>query len=262
MDLQYPGVRKSISQYQCQCSMVYFFSDVHLGLGSRESDRAREAMLLRFFDAIAPDCTHLVIVGDLFDFWFEYKTVAPKYFFRTLSALDEMRKRGVRIDYVMGNHDFGHQHFFADELDIPIHHDDVTFTLNGKKFYIAHGDGKAYNDTGYLILKKILRNKLSIKLFQYLHPDIGIWLASRSSHASRLYTDDKDFSRRDGLRDFAKRMIEKGFDYVIMGHKHESRVEEFGSGTYINLGHWLSMPATYARFDGEKVELRTFEGEK
>ena len=158
----------------------------------------------------------------------------------------------------MGNHDFGHQRFFQEELDIDVHHDDITLTINSKKFYISHGDGKAYNDTGYLILKKILRHKLSIKLFQYLHPDIGIWLASRSSYASRKYTDDKDFSRRDGLRDFAEKKIQEGIDYVIMGHKHEESIQQFGKGTYINLGHWLDLPASYASFDGKDLALQTF----
>ena len=237
--------------------MIYFFSDVHLGLGSRESDRRRERELLRFLDAITADCERLIIVGDLFDYWFEYSTVTPKYHFRTLTALANLRERGVIIDYIMGNHDFGHQSFFEDELDIPIHHDDISLTLSGKKFYIAHGDGKAYNDTGYSILRAILRNKLSIKLFQWLHPDIGIWLASGSSHASRTYTDDKDYSPRDGLQDFAEKKISEGYDYVIMGHRHRSTVKTFAGGTYINLGHWLKTPATFGRFDGEKMELLT-----
>lgn len=237
--------------------MVYFFSDVHLGLGSRDSDRRREQELLRFLDAIAHDCERLVIVGDLFDYWFEYSTVTPKYFFRTLTALASFSERGVKIDYLMGNHDFGHQDFFEKELGIPIHHSDISLTLGNKEFYIAHGDGKAYNDTGYLILRAILRNKLSIKLFQWIHPDIGIWLASGSSHASRTYTDDKDYSERDGLQDFAEKKISEGYDYVIMGHRHRAMVKDFDGGTYINLGHWLALPATFARFDGEKLELLT-----
>ncbi len=237
--------------------MVYFFSDVHLGLGSRENERSREQLLLRFFEAIAPDCERLVIVGDLFDYWFEYSTVTPKYYFRILAALASFRERGVSIDYLMGNHDFGHQDFFEKELDIPIHHTDISLTLGDKKFYIAHGDGKAYNDTGYLILRAILRNKISIKLFQWIHPDIGIWLASGSSHASRTYTDEKNYSKRDGLQDFAEKKISEGYDYVIMGHRHHAMVKDFEGGTYINLGHWLTLPATFARFDGEKIELLT-----
>jgi len=237
--------------------MVYFFSDVHLGFGSRETDRLREQELLRFLTAIASDCERLVIVGDLFDYWFEYSTVIPKYYFRTLTALAQLRACGTIIDYVMGNHDFGHQDFFEKELNIPINHNDITLTLNSKKFYIAHGDGKAYNDTGYLILRAILRNKLSKKLFRWLHPDIGIWLASGSSHASRIYTDEKDYTKRDGLQDFAEKKISEGYDYVIMGHRHHASVMNFGNGTYINLGHWLAQPATFARFDGEKLELLT-----
>jgi UDP-2,3-diacylglucosamine hydrolase len=237
--------------------MVYFFSDVHLGLGSRQSSRRREQELLRFLDAIKSDCERLVIVGDLFDYWFEYSTVIPKYYFRILTTLSSFREQGITIDYLMGNHDFGHQDFFEKELDIPIHHNDISLTLGEKKFYIAHGDGKAYNDTGYLILRAILRNKLSIKLFQWLHPDIGIWLASGSSHASRAYTDDKEYGKRDGLQDFAEKKINEGYDFVIMGHRHRAAKINFNSGTYINLGHWLAQPATFARFDGKTVELLT-----
>jgi len=131
--------------------MIYFFSDVHLGLGTREEYRHREDILLDFLAMIRHDCERLYIVGDLFDYWFEYKTVVPKYFFRTITALYNLRRDGIAIEYLMGNHDFGHHTFFRDELDIPIHTDDITTTLHGKSFYIAHGDGKAYNDTGYFV---------------------------------------------------------------------------------------------------------------
>ena len=132
--------------------MIYFFSDVHLGLLSRAEDKIREELLLKFLDKIRNDCERLFIVGDLFDYWFEYKTVIPKYFFRTIHMLYEMRREGIEIEYVMGNHDFGHKDFFQSELDIYVHKDDIERELYGNKFYISHGDGKSHKDTGYKIL--------------------------------------------------------------------------------------------------------------
>ena len=238
--------------------MIYFFSDVHLGLGTREEYRHREDILLDFLAMIRHDCERLYIVGDLFDYWFEYKTVVPKYFFRTITALYNLRRDGIAIEYLMGNHDFGHHTFFRDELDIPIHTDDITTTLHGKSFYIAHGDGKAYNDTGYLILRAILRNRFAQTLYGVLHPDIGIGLASNTSKSSRSYTDRKEYGTRDGLLDFAEKKIGEGFDYVVMGHRHLAQMRQCGTGYYVNLGHWLSMPATYGLFDGNAMHLQQF----
>jgi UDP-2,3-diacylglucosamine hydrolase len=242
--------------------MIYFFSDTHLGLGLPQEQKERQDLVLSFLHSIQHDCEKLFIVGDLFDYWFEYNTVIPRPFYRILSALYEMVQQNIQIEYLMGNHDFGHQNFFRDELGIPVHATDKEYILHGKKFYIAHGDGKAYNDTGYLILRRILRSPVNKKLFQFLHPDMGIALASGASHSSRAYTDQKEYGqKKDGLRDFAeKKIVQEGFDYVIMGHRHKAEKTHFGreGGAYINLGHWLSLPATYAAFDGVDVHLKQF----
>lgn len=222
--------------------MVYFISDVHLGLQSREEDKLREDRFLQFLESIKKDCKTLFIVGDLFDYWFEYKTVIPKYFYRVLTKLYELRKSGIQIEYLMGNHDFGHKDFFASELDIEVHHDDITREIDGKKFYISHGDGKSHKDTGYKILKKILRAKTSLYLFLKLHPDFGIGLASGSSQKSRVYTDQKNYGKTDGMREFAFHKIDEGFDYVIMGHRHKAEIAQHNSGYYINLGEWIKKP--------------------
>ncbi len=238
--------------------MICFVSDLHLGLGSYEQRRAREQRFLRFLQLMQPRMSTLYIVGDLFDYWFEYKTVLPRDFFRTLGALEQLRLSGVRIEYLMGNHDFGHQDFFEHELGIPIHRGDVEFETDGKKFYLAHGDGKVYNDRGYLILRAILRNPINIKLFQWLHPDVGIGLASNTSSVSRSYTDARDYGGPDGLSDFARQKIAEGFDYVIMGHRHQPKQEGFDvdghHGEYINLGDWLQHDS-YAEFDGTHMKL-------
>ncbi len=233
--------------------MIYFISDVHLGILKRDEDRLREDLLIGFLEKISDNCTKLFIVGDLFDYWFEYRTVIPKYFYRTLFTLKQMRLKGIEIEYVMGNHDFGHRTFFGSELDIPIYTNDIERELYGKKFYISHGDGKSYKDTGYKILKKILRNRTAQFLYRMIHPDIGIALASTSSRKSRVYTDKKNYGDREGMRDFAEKKISEGYDYVIMGHRHKLIRERIGTGTYINLGEWIHFPS-YAVFDGQDIE--------
>jgi UDP-2,3-diacylglucosamine hydrolase len=239
--------------------MIYFISDVHLGLGEREADKQRERDLIKVLQKIEKDCEKLFIVGDLFDYWFEYATVIPRFHIRTIAAIAGLRDRGIPIEYVMGNHDFGHRDFFKTELDIEVFKTDIEREISGKKFYIGHGDGKAFNDTGYLILKRLLRAPLSLKLWQWLHPDIGIGLAAGTSRKSRGYTDAREADKwkngeKDGLEDFAEKRIADGFDYVIMGHRHKPVIKPFKSGFYVNLGDWL-VHRTFGRFDGEKMEI-------
>jgi UDP-2,3-diacylglucosamine hydrolase len=173
--------------------MIYFISDIHLGLGSLEQQMERETAFINFLRSIEHDCESLYIIGDLFDFWFEYSTVIPKQFYRTLAELKHWTTNGKSVTYLMGNHDFGHVSFFKQEFGITVHEDDVECTISGKRFYLAHGDGKAYNDTGYLILKKILRSPISKTLFRWIHPDIGIGIASWASRGSRMHTDAKEY---------------------------------------------------------------------
>lgn len=236
--------------------MYYFISDIHLGVETREFDIAREDLLLEFLKKIEDDCETLFIIGDLFDYWFEYKTVIPKYFYRTLTALKEFRNREIKIVYLMGNHDFGHVNFFQKELDIPVLPDDTTCEIAGRKFYLSHGDGKSHNDTGYRILKKVLRSSLSQKLYFKLHPDFGIRLASGSSRKSRKYTDTKHYGKTEGMEEFAMAKIDEGFDYVIMGHRHRAVFQQYGSGFYINLGDWIKS-YTFGTFDGTEFKLQS-----
>lgn len=240
----------------------YFISDCHLGYGSdRDADRARERRLLVVLDKIADEAKSgnaagLFIVGDLFDSWFEYRQVIPKRHVRAIAMLAKIREY-IPVEYLMGNHDFGHKDYFEKELNIPIHSGDIEKVLNGKRLYIAHGDGKALNDTGYIILRSILRNKFLLWLYSWLHPDIGIWIAERMSGGSRAYTDNRDaLQKQDGLRIYAEKKIAEGFDYVIMGHRHKAEMADIeGKGTYINLGDWLKS-YTYGVFDenGFRIE--------
>ncbi len=234
--------------------MYYFISDVHIGYYPRQKERDREKLLLDFLKKIAPNCDTLFIIGDLFDYWFEYKSVIPKDFIRVITALISLREKNINIEYLIGNHDFGHKDFFTDELGINIYFNDIETTLSGKRFYLSHGDGKVKNDYGYYILKKILRNPLSNKLYRLIHPDLGILLASSSSKRSRNYSDKKDYGSGDSLLEYAKSKISEGCDYVIMGHRHKIFFEKIGKGYYINLGDWFNNPH-FGKFDGENFTL-------
>lgn len=235
--------------------MIYFISDVHLGFLERKSDKPREDLLLKVLEKIMDDAEKLYLVGDIFDYWFDYKSVVPKYFYRTLSMLHKMRENGLEIEYVMGNHDFGHDGFFEEELGIKVFGDDIIRTHGGKRFLISHGDGKMQGDTGYKILKYIMRKKISLKLFLTLHPNFGIRLASGSSKKSRTYTDSKNFGKHELMREYAKQKLESGFDYVIMGHRHRPEITEFDNGKkYVNLGEWFKAPQV-GMFDGFDLSL-------
>lgn len=244
--------------------MFYFFSDVHLGLGSPESNRERERILLRFLKMVGEDRAEaLYIVGDLFDYWFEYRSVIPRGFARTIGALAELADAGVALEYVVGNHDFGHRNFFEQEIGAKVHFNDIERTIAGRRCYISHGDGKAFNDTGYLILKRVLRAKLSNALFRIVHPDIGIGSAAYASRRSRGYTAQKSYEdgppgESDGLHAFAERKImNEGFQLVVMGHSHSPRRVDMDGGTYINLGTWLG-DRSYLVLDENTLELRRF----
>lgn len=238
--------------------MYYFISDLHLGFFDREKDKKREDQFLALLDEISKDVKEIFLIGDIFDYWFEYKTVVPAPFYRTLSKISEIRDKNIPITYIMGNHDFGHKDFFEKEFGITVNRGDEIREINGKKLFISHGDGKGPGDTGYKILKKVLRAKISNWLFRIIHPDIGIGVASGSSKTSRGYTDKKDYGSNDAMTIFAEEKINEGFDYVIMGHRHKLIDQQFGSGRYINLGAWFKDPH-YGVFDGENFQLKSVE---
>lgn len=236
--------------------MIYFISDIHLGFKGKIENKTTEDLLISFLEKISVDAETLIIVGDLFDFWFDYRSVIPKNYYRTLTAIGNLVAKGVQIEYVIGNHDFGHYKFFREEFGIQPHENDIERTYFGKKFYITHGDGKSYNDTGYKILKRILRSPLNQKLYRLLHPDFGIWLASGSSRKSRHYTDAKDYGKSDGMFEYASGKIDSGFDYVVMGHRHKLIYQSYKNGFYVNLGEWIRNPH-YGVFDGVTFELKS-----
>ena len=231
-----------------------FVSDLHFGLLSAEKEKIREQKFVDFLSYAKNECDKLFIVGDLFDYWFEYKRVIQKGYFKTFTALSNLVDAGIEVHYLIGNHDFMHRDFFQKEIGTKVYENELEIELNNKKFFIAHGDGLVKNDLGYNILKKVLRNKMLQKFYSLVHPDFGIWLASSSSKTSRTYTAEKSYGEIDGLYEAAKEKIDQGFDFVLFGHSHERKNENYKNGRYINLGTWLDKPC-YGIYKNNNFEI-------
>jgi UDP-2,3-diacylglucosamine hydrolase len=239
----------------------YFISDIHLGLGSKEKEKQKEDRLLAFLAAILPTTESLFIVGDLFDFWFEYGTVIPKGYHRTLAAIQAFTDRNKAVHYLAGNHDFWMGDFFESELGVHLHADPFETTVGGKRIYFHHGDGLSQHDLGYRLIKPILRNRWNIRMYRWLHPDLGVRLARGSSRASRDYTANKDFGEEEGMLRHATMKIHQGVDIVIMGHRHIPDIQSIDGGTYVNLGDWITY-RTYGQLTDGSITLQTWDGQQ
>ncbi len=218
---------------------LYFISDLHLGTDTPEVERRKQDLLLRLFGEVMEQEARLYIVGDLFDFWFEYRHVVPSGHHRVLAGLEQLARKGVSITYLAGNHDFAIGRFFSRDLGVTVIHDSLEFVHEGTRFHLYHGDGLAVNDGGYRFIKRILRNRVAQWAFRWIHPDVGFALAHAVSHTSRGYTAGRWYGVEDGLKLAAGRIIEAGSDIVIMGHRHLPCIETIGNGVYVNLGDWL-----------------------
>lgn len=244
---------------------IYFASDFHLGTPTPKASRVREHKILRWLEHIKEDAAALYLVGDVFDFWFEYQTVVPKGAVRLLGKLAEWSDRGVDIHIFVGNHDLWMRDYLPQELGITVHHHPIVTELMGKRFFIGHGDGLGPADYGYKRLRKIFTNPFCQWLFRWLHPDWGMRLAQHSSHASRdAQSAPERFlgPKREWLLQYATRKLQQlpDTDYFIFGHRHLPLDIELHNGhsRYVNLGEWLQA-CTYAEFDGEQLHLRAFE---
>ncbi|QNL51255.1 UDP-2,3-diacylglucosamine diphosphatase [Olivibacter sp. SDN3] len=242
---------------------IYFASDFHLGVPTYEKSRAREARLVRWLDSIKHDAAELYLMGDIFDFWFEYATAVPKGFVRFLGKLAELSDAGVKITFFKGNHDMWMFGYLEDELGATIISDELIIERNGKKFYLHHGDGLGPGDTKYKFLKKFFRSKFCQWLFARIHPNLGIGIALRWSHNSRISGGKKEWRKKveqEWLVIYSKELLQKEyFDYLIFGHRHLPLDIDLGSNSrYINLGEWVNYN-TYAVFDGNTVSVKAFE---
>jgi UDP-2,3-diacylglucosamine hydrolase len=241
---------------------IYFASDCHLGVPDYKSSLEREKQFVRWLDFIKNNAKEIYLLGDIFDFWFEYKTVVPKGYVRLLGKLAELADAGIKIYYFTGNHDMWMSGYLTKELNIPVCSKPITREINGKKFFIAHGDGIGPKDGGYKFIKKVFSNRFCQWLFARLHPNFGIWLAKYFSRKSRIangITDEVFLGEeKERLVQYIKGSEEKNhFDYYIFGHRHLPLDMNIGNTRYINLGDWVKHNS-YALWDGEKLELKYF----
>lgn len=239
---------------------TYFFSDVHFGLQEKAQEDAKLEVMLALLDQVGQDGKRLYMVGDILDYWMEYRHVVPKGYVRFFSALQSLVRRGVRITYLAGNHDFYLGNYFDEELGVKTHYGALEVLLGKKKFYLAHGDGIGNGDIGYKLFRKLLRNNSNLRLFRWVHPDFGVGLMSYLSRLSRKHTyDPVDFGEQERLIVFANELTEKvNFDYFVCGHRHVLKLHRLKNrkSFYVNLGTWIGDEPTYAVFDGEQIQLR------
>lgn len=242
---------------------IYFASDFHLGLPDKAASREREKLICSWLDQIRTDAAALYLVGDLFDVWFEYGNVVPKGYTRFLGKLAELRDGGLHIEIFTGNHDLWMRGYFEEEINIRVHHQPIEFKVNGKQFFVGHGDGLGPGDKGYKFLKSVLRNPFSQWLYRRLHPDTGIRLASyfsrkgekHLSSVSPFMGEDKEW-----LVLFCREQLKKKhYDYFIFGHRHLALYFPLAENSlYLNLGDWINYNS-YAVFDGESLALQYFK---
>lgn len=245
-------------------SFVYFASDQHFGAPSPALSKPREQLLIEWLDSIKPTAGALFLLGDLFDFWFEYGTVVPKGFVRILGKLAEFTDAGIPVYYFVGNHDLWMHGYFEEELQIPVFHTPQEFTFNGKTFLIGHGDGLGPGDLGYKRMKKVFTNPVAKWLFRWLHPDLGVKLAQYLSVKNKLISGEEDIKflgeDNEWLVQYCRRKLEeKHRDFFVFGHRHLPLDIDLGQGArYLNLGDWITY-FTYARFDGKEMQLLSFK---
>ena len=216
---------------------VYFASDFHLGAPNFEESLVREKKVVQWLEEVRKDASEIFLVGDVFDFWFEYKRAVPRGFTRLLGKISEITDSGIPVHWFIGNHDMWIFDYLPQECGITLHRVPVIREWNGKKYFIGHGDGLGPGDSSYKMLKKFFASKLCQWLFERLHPNFGIWLAQKSSGYSRSVSGEKN----EWLAIYAKEKLQKEhFDYFIFGHRHLPMQIKVGENSeYINIGDWL-----------------------
>lgn len=242
---------------------VYFASDQHLGAPTMEASFPREKKFVAWLESIKNDAEAIFLLGDLFDFWFEYKTVVPKGFTRVLGKLAEISDSGIPIYFFVGNHDLWMKDYFEKELNIPVFHQPQEFLINQKKFFIGHGDGLGPGDIGYKRMKKVFTFAPFKWIFRLLHPDLGVKLGQYMSVKNKLISGEEDFkflgAENEWLVQYCKKKLQENhYDYFVFGHRHlalEIKLQE--NSTYYNLGDWIQY-FTFGVFDKSGFSLSKF----
>jgi len=241
---------------------LYFASDIHLGAGGYVSSRQREDRFVHWLDTIKADAAEVFLMGDVFDFWFEYKTVVPKGYIRLLGKLAELADAGIKLYFFKGNHDMWMFDYFEIELGATIITNELVIERNGKKFFLHHGDGLGPGDNLYKVLKKIFRSSLCQWLFARIHPNLGVGIANYWSKSSRINNQKKEDPKpgeQEWLVAYSKEVLQiTYYDYLVFGHRHlPLDIQLNGKSRYINLGEWINYNS-YAEFDGEELILKYF----
>jgi UDP-2,3-diacylglucosamine hydrolase len=250
-----------------QKNKIYFASDFHLGLDTPYSSSVqREIKIVRWLEYIKEDAKALYLVGDIFDYWFEYKNTVPKGFIRFFGKLAELRDLGIEIHFFTGNHDMWMFQYLTDELGVEIHSQPIVYQCDGKTFFIGHGDGLGPGDLGYKFIKTMFSNKINQRLFSLVHPTFAIKIMKSISKKVRLYPGDEEpfgSPKKEYLIAFSeKESMVQDIDYFVFGHRHLpiDYTLSNGKSRYINLGEWM-YASSYGVWDGANIELQFFESE-
>lgn len=243
---------------------IYFISDFHLGVPDHARSLEREKKIVRWLNKIQSDAAIIYLMGDVFDYWFEYKHAVPKGYVRLLGKLAELSDSGIEIHYFTGNHDMWVFDYLPTEIGLTLHREPIFREYNQRKFYLGHGDGLGPGDHGYKFIKRLFANRFAQWLFARFHPNFGISLMRYFSKKSRIATGDDDANflgeDKEWLIIHSKEVLQKEhFDYFIFGHRHLPLDINIGANSrYINLGEWINH-FMYAEFDGTTVTLKKFE---
>ena len=243
---------------------VYFASDNHLGLNAELSSNEREKFFVAWLDTVRKDAAAIYLLGDLFDFWFEYQKVVPKGFVRVLGKLAELTDSGIPITFFVGNHDLWMKDYFKKELGVTLYYNPVDIKINDTIFMIGHGDGLGPGDLGYKRMKKIFKNQFFQWLFSLIHPDLGIRLGNYFSQRNKLISGEADIKflgeEKEWLVAYCRsKLEERHYNYFIFGHRHLPLQIDLGKDSkYVNLGDWITH-FTYGVFDGESFLLEKWK---
>lgn len=239
---------------------IYFISDFHLGAPNAEASLEREKKIVRWLDEVKHDAKEIFLLGDVFDFWFEYRHAIPKGFVRLQGKIAEITDSGIAVHWFIGNHDMWIFDYIPNELGVQLHKTEITREFSGKKFFIGHGDALGPGDRGYKFIRSVFRNKICQWLFARFHPNFGISLARFFSRKSRVATGDNDArfygEQKEMLIQFCKDHLKKEpIDYFIFGHRHLPIDFKFENGSrYVNTGDWINY-FSFAVFDGTDLKL-------
>ena len=246
---------------------VYFASDFHLGVPNYKASRKREALLVSWLNFIEADAAEIYLLGDIFDFWFEYQHVVPKGYVRLLSCLADLVEGGVLVTVFTGNHDMWMFDYLEKEVGVKIQRSPLQKRFGTKQFYLAHGDGLGPGDLKYKFLKLFFSSKVCQWLFARIHPNLSFGIAHFWSKKSRLANLKKEelFEQKEQewLYQYALEILkDQHYDYFVFGHRHLPLDLRLGQSAsrYINLGEWVSGECHYAVFDGVELTLQKFEG--